>query len=68
MPAIKYSFDQFSASKQERIKEIAAFRKCTIDEVVQGLWDSYVSMMVSGDPDLTGFAKEVQEQSGAAHQ
>lgn len=61
MKEIKYCFEDFPKDLQERIRGIAAQRSCTVDEIVQGLFDSYVAMISSGKPELTGLAKEIQD-------
>ncbi len=61
MDKIAYNFDEFPARLKTRIQKIAAQRKCSVDNVVRGLWDSFLAMVESGKPELTGFAKEIQE-------
>jgi BMFP domain-containing protein YqiC len=66
MKEIKYSFEEFPKDLQERIQGIAERQLRSVDEVVQGLWDSYLAMVSSGKPELTGLAKEIQEFEQAA--
>lgn len=61
MNRIEYDFEQFPEPLQTRIQAIAAQRGCSVDEVIEGLWDSFIMMMESGRPELTGLAKELQQ-------
>ncbi len=61
MDEIPYNFEQFPKRLQARIKKIATEQACSIDEAVQGLWGSFLAMVDSGQPELTGFAKIVQD-------
>jgi hypothetical protein len=65
MSEIGYDFDSFPEPLRTRIATIARQRGCSVDEVMQGLWLSFVTIVESGMPELTGLAKEIQEAQSA---